>query len=225
FINKNLDNSAFQKVFVQNRNNFTNKYLSQFNKYFPGSNYEISDQTKYKTFAAYIHIPRASEYYVKKSESLLDIYLPLTMSVNFVNMASGETLYSYPLTSYFKYETTFENDEEIRKNTITNLYEQNFNQTVENLIKQASVDFKPFSITTKIIDTYRAFYVLDKGVETGITKGDLLSDEKMNQLSVVYSDIDYSIAKKFLASQTLEVILVNLQIAVLLSLKNLKSCL
>ena len=34
FINKNLDNSAFQKVFTQNRQNFKNEYLSQFNKYF-----------------------------------------------------------------------------------------------------------------------------------------------------------------------------------------------
>lgn len=198
FINKNLDNSAFQKVFTQNRQNFTNEYLSQFNKYFSLSNDEISDKTKYKTFAVYIHIPRASEYYVKKSESLLDIYLPLTMSINFVNMASGETLYSYPLTSYFKYETAFEKDEEAQKNTITNLCEQNFKQTVEKLIKQASVDFKPFNITTKIIDTYRSFYILDKGIETGIAKGDLLSDEKMNQLSVVYSNVDYSVAKKVL---------------------------
>ena len=200
FTSKNIKISAFNKVLTNNMQSFTNQYLTLFDKYFPNANKELSDKTKYKTFATYINVPRASQYPVKKSENLLDIYLPLTMSINFVNMASGETLYTYPLTNYFKYETTFTTDEAERKNTISNLCKKNYEQTMEELVKQASQDFKPFDITTKIIDTYRSLYVLDKGIETGIAKGDLLTDENFNQISIIYSDLGYSVAKKILGN-------------------------
>ncbi len=198
FVSKNIEDTAFNKVLNNNRVEFTKKYLALFDKYFPNTNKEISDKTKYKTFATYVHVPRASQYPVKKTEQLLDIYLPLTMSINFVNMASGETLYSYPTTNYFKYETVVESDIEKRKTKIAEMCKKNYEQTMEELIKQASTDFKPFDITTKIIDTYRTHYVLDKGLETGIAKGDLLTDENVNQISVIYSDLGYSVAKKVL---------------------------
>ena len=200
FTSKNIENSAFKKVLSDNRSVFAKEYLTLFDKYFPNANKEISDKTKYKTFATYVNVPRASIYPVKKSDDLLDIYLPLTMSINFVNMASGETLYSYPITNYFKYETTFTNDKNKRQETITSLCKNNYEQTMEEVIKQASQDFKPFDITTKIIDNYRSLYVLDKGLETGITKGDLLTDENFNQISVIYSDLGYSVAKKILGN-------------------------
>lgn len=203
FSSKNLDNSVFQKVLTDNRQLFVKDYLTSFNKYFPNANQEISDKTKYKTFVAYVHVPRASQYYVKKTEKLLDIYLPLTMSINFVNMATGETLYTYPVTNYFKYETTFESNAQKRNDTIFKLCKENYEQTLDEVIKQAHLDFKPFDITSKVNDTYRNLYVLDKGSESGITKGDLLTDENINQLSVIYSDLNYSVAKKVLGKPAL----------------------
>ena len=105
FTSKNINDTDFLNVLEQNRALFTQKYLSEFEKYFQNTSSQLSDKTKYKTFAAYVHVPRVSQYNVKKSEDLLDIYLPLTLSINFVNMATGETLYTYPVTNYFKYET------------------------------------------------------------------------------------------------------------------------
>lgn len=200
FTSKNVDNAIFSKVLNHNRQDFINMYLNEFDKYFPNANKEITDKNKYKTFAAYIHVPRASLYKVEKTEQLLDIYLPLTMSINFVNMASGETLYSYPITNYFKYETNAGYDKQTRIENIEKYYKQNYEQTMDEIIKHASADFKPFDITAKISDTYRSLYILDKGIETGITKGDLLSDENMNQISVIYSDLNYSVAKKVLGN-------------------------
>lgn len=198
FTSNNVNNSIFQKVLSAQREDFVYKYSKLFNKYFPNAVNEITDKTKYKTFVSYVHVPRASQYHVKKSDNLLDIYLPLTMSINFVNMASGETLYSYPLTNYFKYETVIETDIEKRKEKIAELYKQNYEQTLEEILKQSSSDFKPFDITAKIKDTYRQFYILDKGLESGIAKGDLLTDENINQISVIYSDLNYSVAEKVL---------------------------
>ena len=200
FTSKNVEESVFYKVLIHNRQYFTQEYLRLFDKYFPNVNKEITDKNKYKTFAAYIHVPRASLYKVEKTERLLDIYLPLTVSINFVNMATGETLYSCPVTNYFKYETNTDNDRDTRIANIEKYYKQNYEQTMEEIVKNASYNFKPFDITTKITDTYRIFYILDKGLETGITKGDLLSDENMNQVSVIYSDLGYSVAIKVLGN-------------------------
>ncbi len=203
FSSQDIKNPAFQKVLSNNREDFVKYYLNQFNNYFPNSTQELSDKTKYKTFAAYVHVPRASLYPVKKSDKLLDIYLPLTMSINFVNMATGESLYSYPTTNYFKYETTFESDSVKREAKINELFKQNYEQTLEEVIKQASTDFKPFDITAQITDTYRQLYILNKGIESGIAKGDLLTDENVNQISVIYSDLNYSVAEKILGKPTI----------------------
>ena len=100
FTSKNINNELFQNVITTHRDDLVHEYLISFDKYFPNVNKEISDKTKYKTFAAYVHIPRASKYEVKKADNLIDIYLPLTMSINFVNMATGEILYTYPVTNY-----------------------------------------------------------------------------------------------------------------------------
>lgn len=204
FTSKNVNNSVFQKTLNTHRKELVNDFLVTFDKYFPNTNKEISDKTKYKTFASYVHVPRASIYPVKKSENLLDIYLPLTMSINFVNMATGETLYTYPVTNYFKYETTINSDIANREEKILNLNKQNYEQTLEEVIKQASIDFKPFDITAKITDTYRQLYILNKGLESGIAKGDLLTDENVNQISVIYSDLNYSVAEKVLGKPSID---------------------
>ncbi len=203
FTSKNINNELFQDVITKHRDDFVHEYLILFDKYFPNVNKEISDKTKYKTFAAYVHIPRASKYEVKKADNLIDIYLPLTMSINFVNMATGETLYTYPVTNYYKYETTRETNIEDVNNNITNLYKENYEKSLDEIIKQASIDFKPFDVTANIKDTYRHLFILDKGLESGITKGDLLTDENMNQISVIYSNLNYSVAEKVLGKPTL----------------------
>ena len=204
FTSKNINNTVFQEILSNHREDLIHDYLNQFDKYFPNVNKELSDKTKYKTFAAYIHIPRVSQYTVQKSDNLLDIYLPLTMSINFVNMATGETLYSNPVTNYFKYETTVDSDVEHRNEKITSLYKQNYEQTLEEVIKKSAADFKPFDITAQITDTYRQLYILNKGLESGIAKGDLLTDENMNQISIIYSDLNYSVAEKILGKPSFD---------------------
>ena len=198
FVGKNVNDPLIKKLLGDSRQEFINSYISLFNKYFPAAVKNITDKNKYKTFAAYIHIPRASKYTVQKTDRLVDIYLPLTMSINFTNTASGEVLYSYPVTNYFKYETISDNNPEIIEQTLKHIFKTNYNKTAEEIIKQSSVDFKPFDITAKIIDIYKDLYILDKGIEAGIAKGDLLSDDNMNQISIVYSDLKYSVAKKII---------------------------
>jgi len=198
FSSKNISSQNFKQMVKTNGKVLRKSYLDTFYKYFPNAKKEISDKNKYKTFAAYIHVPRASEYVLKKSDMLVDIYLPLTMSINFVNMATGETLYSNLDTNYFKYGDTTTADKKKQQAKLQQLDLQNYKETMEGVVKKASEDFKPFDITTSVIDKYRSLYILDKGSSSGIAKGDLLTDENVNQLSVIYSDLNYSVANKVL---------------------------
>lgn len=197
-ISNSVDNSAFNKVFSNNQSLFISDYLQTIHKYFHNSIDSFSDKEKYKTYVAYVHVPRATEYFVSVSENLIDIYLPLTMSINFANMSTGEILYSYPMTNYFKYRTSKETDAEKRKSTMIDLCKQNYQKTLNEIVEKASVEFKPYDIETSIIDTYKETFVFDKGLESGITKSDILIDKKNNSLSVIYSDLGYSVAVKLL---------------------------
>ena len=198
-----LQNKMFSSLLENQRQIFIKHYIDTFYKSFTNATDEISDKIKYKTFAAYLNIPRVSMNIYDKGNNV-DIYLPLTMSINFVNMATSETLYSYPFTYYAKYETTKEkfNNKEYAESAIQKLYADTYKDLTVKLTEYASNDFKPFAIQTKIIDSYRNMYVLNKGSTSGIAKGDLLTDEDENQLSVIYSDLNYSVAQIVLGKAT-----------------------
>ena len=75
-------------------------FLGEFKATFPGAATTIDNGNKYTTFAAYIQVPRVSLYEIQKTQQLVDMYLPVTMSVTFANMVTGESLYSYAYTYY-----------------------------------------------------------------------------------------------------------------------------
>lgn len=177
-------------------------FINSFKQKFPNTSSDLTERNKYRTLAAYINIPRASEYNYIKGENLADIYLPLTMSINIANMATSEILYSYPYTFYSTYGTTKDklSDQASLEEPIISLYKDNYNKLVDILLDKASTEFKPFAINASVIDTYKDSYVLNKGLTDGIAKGDCLTDQNSNQISVIYSDIGYSIAQNILGS-------------------------
>ena len=87
FISKNINNPKFENLFKNQKNYFITKFIENFYKTFPAPVSSINDKNKYNTFVAYINLPRVSENYFDKGE-LTDIYMPLTASLNFVNMTT-----------------------------------------------------------------------------------------------------------------------------------------
>lgn len=194
FSSKN--NSAQFKELVKNqRQVFIDEFINNFQQSFSDSVDAISDKTKYKTFVAYISIPRVSENIYYRGLNA-DIYLPLTASIYFVSMATGETLYSYPFTQYGKLETSREKLNEDNAEIIDGLYLSTYKDLVKKIIADAQKEFHPFSIDLNLIDEYKNLYVLDKGNTSGVVKGDLLSADNGNQLNVIFSDLEYAIAEK-----------------------------
>ena len=197
-LSSNNISPQFNQLLTEKRNDFINGFIEPMKANFPNITETFSDRTKYKTFVAYMTIPRVSANEYLRGE-LVDIYLPMTVSIHFANAATGEILYSYPFTEYSKYKTTKANIENSTK-VINELYMQTYNNLAQYIVKKSAEEFKPFSIDVKVIDTYRNIYILDKGSTDGIVKGDLLSDPLGNQISVIFSDLNYSVAEKMIGN-------------------------
>ena len=174
------------------RNFFIPEFISTYLANFPDTTSELTDKNKYKTIVSYISIPRASKYIVKKPNGN-EIFLPLTTSLTFVNVLTGETIYS---TSHTIYNKLLEDNYE----QITEKYMSAYKDSLANVIEKSKTNFHPFEIPVKVIDIYKNLYILDKGSEVGIAEDDLLFDSNENQLSIIYSTLNYSIAKPVLGN-------------------------
>lgn len=189
FVSNGTTSTEFKKLYENkaNKDIFIGKFIQEYKNNFSNSIDEINDLNKYKTLVSYISIPRVSKYIDKRPNGDI-IYLPLTLSLNFVNIISGETIYSNSKTIY---GSTLTDD----FTTISNIYKENYNKAVNNLITESKENFHPFEIPVKVIDNYKNLFILDKGSESGIAEDDELFDENSNQLSIIYSTVGYSIGK------------------------------
>ena len=189
FLSNGTTSNEFRTLYDNkvNKDMFIGKFIQEYKSNFANSIDEINDLNKYKTLVSYISIPRVSKYIDKRPNGDI-IYLPLTLSLSFVNIISGETIYSNSKTIY---GSTLTDDYQ----TISNIYKENYNKAIDNLITESKANFHPFEIPVKVIDNYKNLYILNKGSESGIAEDDELFDENSNQLSVIYSTVGYSIGK------------------------------
>ena len=174
------------------RDFFIPEFIKTYLANFQDTTSELTDKNKYKTIVSYISIPRASKYIVKKPNGN-EIFLPLTTSLTFVNVLTGETIYS---TSHTIYNKLLEDNYD----QITEKYMSAYKDSLANVIEKSKTNFHPFEIPVKVIDIYKNLYILDKGSEVGIAEDDLLFDSNENQLSIIYSTLNYSIAKPVLGN-------------------------
>lgn len=192
------DEATVQDFLRRNRETLAEQFTQQVTKNFPHTIDGFSDRTKYKTFVSYISIPRMAQNKFQRGK-VTELFLPLTVSIQLVNAATGEMLYSYPLTSIGKYQTTSENENSPQtQQAVQALYLQSYQTLVQEIVAKAAQEFHPFSIQALVSDTYKGLYILDQGASSGIAKGDLLTDDTGNQLNVLYAGLNYSVAEKVL---------------------------
>jgi hypothetical protein len=195
---KAAQNDHFIKAISSDKGGYDHNYaitnfIGEFKKHFPNSSTNITDQNKYSTFLVYLQVPRVSQYKIKKSDTLVDLYLPMTMTISFANMGTGEILYTYTYTYYSKREATFASLQ--NENITIDLYRDTYNSLLEKVIKTAKENFKPFSVATVIKKEWNGLYVLDKGDTQGVVKGDTLIGPKGMPLSIIYASGNYSVAQ------------------------------
>lgn len=192
-----IEPSAEKADFNETRGEFDKNlfepYLKSMKKYYPDSSEIIDPKKVNKTFAAYLQVNRVSKYEVQMTGSQVKSYfLPVTASINFVNLANGEILFSSTFTEIAQIDLPV--SDPASKTKLISLYQETYGTLFERLAKDASEKFKPQQIEAKVIGIHKGLLILDKGLSGGIAKGDTL-----NRLGggafVIYSTQDYAVAK------------------------------
>jgi hypothetical protein len=175
------------------------KFNEIFRKHFSNVAPTIDSKNKYRTFVAYLQVPRVSKYTVKKSEHLVDLYMPMTITIGFANMVTGEILYTYTYTHYAKYGTTSgaacsQNQE------IVKLYRETFDDLLELVISTAKANFNAHAIQATIRDEWKGLYVLDKGTRSGVVKGDTLANDQGQILSILHAEEEFAVGQPLMGT-------------------------
>lgn len=187
-------NEEFVAAAGENNTKIRDTFLSSFKKAFPSASETFDRKKQKQTSAAFLNISRASKYSVQATGSNMVLYsLPVTASITFMNLQTGEVLYSEVFTHIGNLETTIEDS--TVKDKITREYEETYKDLIEDLAQKASKSFTPKKVEAKIIGSKFGLYILDKGLSNGIGEGDSLDGEKGSMFKVKYSSQSYSIAK------------------------------
>lgn len=188
-------NSEFVEAAGEGKSRLRGGFLSSFKKAFPDSVETIDRKKQKRTSAAFLTISRASMYEVKANDSNIVLYsLPVTATINFMNILTGELLYSQVFTHIGNVQTTVDDPKLHEK--IVQEYQETYQGLIDELAKNASQSFVPKKLEAKIVGKKFGLLILDKGLADGITDGDSLDGEAGSMLKIKYSSMKYSVAKE-----------------------------
>lgn len=166
---------------------FTRRFRERFD-----SAKTISETNYRRTFAVSLQIARASRYTVSKIDGTVDLYAPVTGSLYFTNVATGEVLYAATRTT-FKTISVMPDDAKKGKRVVS-LFVESFHDVVDDLVGDAFKRFKPITVSATVRAMWNGLAILDGGTVKGIGHDDTLSDERGNELRVISSAPSYAVA-------------------------------
>ena len=166
-------------------------YQEEFKKLFGNMVTNITDQNKFKTFAASVQIIRASKYQVEKPNGTVDTYLPVTLSFYITNPMTSEVIFRNTQTEYPAPYNEPKGSQDASK--VKKLYNDTFKSLLSDALKNAKEKFTPFAIETHIKTDWKGYLVFDRGLDEGISKGDTLTDAKGNQVSIIHAGNKYAV--------------------------------
>lgn len=180
-------------------------FATRFRERFPEAAATITEGTQRRTFAVSLQIARASRYTVSKASGTVDLYLPVTASLYFTNVMTGEVLYAVTRTT-IKTVTLMPEQARAGGPKTLALFTESFHGVVDDLIGDAKERFKPRVVSGKVVKSWNGLAVLDTGQDDGIARDDTLLDEKGNELRVVHAGPRYAVAAPALGAFSVGVV-------------------
>ena len=170
-------------------------FESRFRAAFPASVKVIDGTNKRQTFAVSVQVTRASYYAVAKPAiRAVDVLLPMTASVYFTNILTGEVLFATTLT-HVPRGTLSEPLAQPGSRKIGEIYRQSFRELMDDLVATVQKRFNPRLITATAAKRWNDLVVLDVGLDGGVQKEDALEDADGNEVLVLWSAPGYSVAR------------------------------
>lgn len=154
----------------------------------------ISAKTRNQTWVVSAEVVRASRYMVNKGATT-DIFLPLTVSLKFTNILSGEVLFSRSHTEIQPASfLAADLESDATKEVLRKHYQELLKTSLENVIKEASQHFQPAQITTTVQKVWKGYVILDKGLDAGIGNNDELVQGDGSSIRVIHAEANYAVA-------------------------------
>ncbi len=153
----------------------------------------ISEANYRRTYAVSLQIARASRYTVEKIDGTVDLYAPVTASIYFTNLATGEVLYANTRTT-IKTVSAMPDPSEIGKR-IASLFIDSYRDVVDDLVGDAAKRFHPEMITATVRTSWNKLAVLDAGKDKGLAPGDALEGDGGKVLRVISSGASHAVAR------------------------------
>lgn len=167
-------------------------FEAEFKKVFPDAISVVAEKDKRHTLITSLQISRASNYNVDKVDGTSDIYLPVSGSLYFTNAVSAEVLYTVSATYYHR-ATVTGSGKSLESSKLQSMFMTAYKGLVGELLGKAKQQFNPQVISATVKQEWNGLYVLDKGQDQGVTKGDSIADAEGNTLDVLFSGSAYSV--------------------------------
>lgn len=148
------------------------------------------------TLVASLHLSRANYTTVSKPLGV-DVYLPLTLTFNLTNVATGEVVFTRTLSSVSEGKLGAQSYE----GSLKQQFPAHLAAAIEQLVAEAGLTFHPYAQVATVVGevtlgTGRKAWVVDRGRAAGFRKGDAIGPDG----KVVFSGPDYSIVQAELES-------------------------
>ncbi|MFL6675671.1 MAG: hypothetical protein ACJ8LG_20545 [Massilia sp.] len=168
------------------------QFRDEFVKAFPDAALTVADKDKRWTLVSSMQVVRASHYSVDKVDGTSDVLVPVSGSLYFTNAISGEVLYTVAGT-YYARATVNGSGKQVDDARLQAMFVSAYKGLVADLLARAREQFKPHTVAGAVKREWNGLYILDRGQDAGIAKGDALSDPDGNTLDVVYSAPGYAV--------------------------------
>jgi hypothetical protein len=169
-------------------------FALKFKSSFPEVVERITDANKRRTFGVSLQIARASKYTIPKPDGTTDVFLPVTGSIYFTNLLTGEVLYTLTRTD-IAVATLLKADTTKGSTKVKALFKDTFDGVLSELVKEARSKFQPTALPAVVRGDWKGLALLDAGSKDGIKKDDLLQDSSGNELIVLSAGPSYAIAQ------------------------------
>ncbi len=174
-------------------------FEEKFRQRFPQSAQTISERNQRRTFAVSMQVARASRYTVAKLDGTTDLYLPVTASLYFTNVMTGEVLFASTRTTIAT-ASVLPAQAQAGSARVVALFGQTLLGVMADLIADAGVRFTPTIIEAKVLKRWESLAILNRGAAEGLARGDALTDAQGQELRVLYAGPSYAIASAALGS-------------------------
>lgn len=163
----------------------------------------VTAANRSRIYAVSLELMRADQYRVNRPDETVDIYLPVSVRLYITSISSGEVLFSRAVTDYRQLRevrTDLDAGVETEKGReaiarIDEAFRSNVMGLVDKVIQDTREQFKPFQINAKVVGQQYGLYLVDRGIDAGISIGTELVNAQGAGIRILHTGKTYAVGE------------------------------